>query len=122
MRTYLLPVIALLLLALAGPALATDGVAEINHTCAAQTGCFSGDSAGYPVTITQPGSYRLTSNLIVPDENTSGILVSTSDVGIDLNNFAIIRSGCKGRTTNCTPPWGRDRGWTYLRHRITVFR
>ncbi len=38
MRTYLLPLIALLLLALAGPALATDGVAEINHTCAAQTG------------------------------------------------------------------------------------
>ncbi len=47
MRTYLLPLIALLLLALAGPALATDGVAEINHTCAAQTGCFSADTAGY---------------------------------------------------------------------------
>ena len=63
MRIFLLPLIALLLLALAGPALAVDGVVEINQTCAVQTGCFSGDTAGYPVTITQPGSYRLTSNL-----------------------------------------------------------
>ena len=51
MRIFLLALIALLLLALARPALATDGVAEINHTCAAQTGCFRGDTAGYPVTI-----------------------------------------------------------------------
>ncbi len=51
MRPYLPPLYALLLLALAGPALAVDGVLEINHTCATQTGCFSGDTAGYPVTI-----------------------------------------------------------------------
>jgi len=38
MRTRLPPLIALLLLTLAGPALATDGVLEINHTCAVQTG------------------------------------------------------------------------------------
>ncbi len=81
MRTYLLPLYALLLLALAGPALATDGVAEINHTCATQTGCFSGDTAGYPVTIGEAGSYLLTSNLIVPDKNTDGIKLSPSDVG-----------------------------------------
>ena len=34
MRTYLLPLYALLLLALAGPALAIDGVLEINQACA----------------------------------------------------------------------------------------
>lgn len=90
-------------LAVVGPAIATDGVIEINQTCAVQTGCFIGDGAGYPIKITEPGSYRLTSNLIIPDENTDGIIISTSDVGIDLNNFAIIRSGCEGATTNCTP-------------------
>ncbi len=39
MRTCLLAVIAPILLALAGPAFATDGVAEINHTCAVNMGC-----------------------------------------------------------------------------------
>ena len=100
----------LLFLALTTPALATDGVLEINQTCAVQTGCFGGDTAGLPVTITTPGSYRLTSNLIVPDENTSGILVSTNDVGIDLNNFAIIRSGCENATTSCVPTSGTGSG------------
>ena len=30
---------------------ASDGVLEINQTCATQTGCFPGDSAGFPVTL-----------------------------------------------------------------------
>ncbi len=52
MHSMLIP---LILLALAAPSLATDGVAEINHTRAAQTGCFGGDTAGYPVTIDGSG-------------------------------------------------------------------
>ena len=93
-------------------ALASDGVAEINHTCAVLTGCFAGDTAGYPVTIDgQAGrSYRLTSDLIVPDENTDGIAVDSSDVAIDLNGFAIIRSGCESATSNCTPTSGTGSG------------
>ncbi|MBW1882770.1 MAG: right-handed parallel beta-helix repeat-containing protein [Deltaproteobacteria bacterium] len=112
MRTYLLPLYALLFLALARPAFAVDGVLEINQTCAVQTGCFSGDTAGYPVTIdgTAGRSYRLTGDLIVPDENTSGIVVSTSDIGIDLNNFTITRSGCEGAATDCTPASGFGTG------------
>ncbi len=104
MRTYLLPVYALLLLALAGPAVAVDGVLEINETCAVSTGCFSGDTAGYPVTIggSAGRSYRLTGDLIVPDVNTTGIRVSTSSVTIDLNGFEIVRFACVGVTTNCT--------------------
>src|SRR5262245_32414033 len=35
---------------------ASDGVLEINQTCAA-VGCFQGDSAGFPVTINSAGSY-----------------------------------------------------------------
>ncbi len=93
-------------------ATAVDGVIEINQTCAAQTGCFSGDTAGFPVTIdgSAGGSYRLTGDLIVPDENTSGIVVSTTDIGIDLNNFTIIRSGCEGATRDCTPALGTGSG------------
>src|SRR5262245_22568311 len=39
-----------------------------------------------PVTISQPGSYRLSSNLNVPS-NTNGIEISSNDVTIDLNGF-----------------------------------
>ena len=83
--------LTLLAVCLASPALATDGVLEINQTCADSTGCFSGDAPGLPVTIDGSAgrSYRLTSDLTVPDENTDGISISTNDVGIDLNNFAI---------------------------------
>jgi hypothetical protein len=66
----------LLAAAVASRALASDGVLEINHSCAtAAGGCFPGDTAGYPVQITQPGSYRLTSNLAVP-ASTNGIEVT----------------------------------------------
>jgi hypothetical protein len=87
---------ALALPLLAAPALAVDGVREINHTCATTTGCFTGDTMGYPVTITVPGSYRLTSNLTLADAYTDGIVVATADVGIDLNGFAITG------VTNCS--------------------
>ena len=75
---------------LARLALATDGVLEINQACAASaTGCFPGDAAGLPVTITQSGSYRLTGDLTVPNLNTTAIDVESDDVSIDLKGFAI---------------------------------
>lgn len=67
---------------------AVDGVLEINAACAA-SGCFAGDAAGLPVTLTAPGSYRLTSSLILPDADTTGIYVQADDVSIDLNGFSI---------------------------------
>lgn len=95
-----------------GVAFAGDGVLEINQTCAVQTGCFAGDGAGFPVTIngTAGRSYLLTSDLVVPNENTDGIVVDASDIGIDLNNFAIIAAACVGATTNCTPTSGTGSG------------
>lgn len=102
---------ALLGLALAAPALASDGQLEIHQSCAAGNGCFPGDSAGFPVTITASGSYRLTSNLVVPDENTDGVVVSASFVTVDLNDFVI--SGpvsCTAPSVVCTPSAGTGSG------------
>ncbi len=75
---------------LAAPALAVDGVIEINQARALKGGITPGDTPGFPVTISVSGSYRLTSNLTVPDASTSGIVVTVNEVTIDLNGFAIV--------------------------------
>jgi hypothetical protein len=69
---------------------AVDGLVLIdqNHALAGNT--TPGDAPGFPVTISQPGSYRLTGNLIVPDVNTTAIQVTAENVTIDLNGFSII--------------------------------
>lgn len=102
----------LILLAFVWPvsALAADGVLEINQSCAA-VGCFSGDSAGLPVTVQATGSYRLTSNLLVPDATTDGIKVSAHGVSIDLNGFEILGPvTCSGNPPVCTPSTGSGSG------------
>src|SRR5215472_16787685 len=85
---------------IASSAYAVDGVLEINQVCATGPGCFPGDSAGLPVTITTAGSYRLTSNLTVPNATTDGIDVNADNVTIDLNGF-IILGPCVG--SPCSP-------------------
>lgn len=96
--------IALLAALSAAPAArASDGALEIHRACVA-TGCFPGDSPGFPVEITQSGSYLLTSDLRVPDENTTAILSSGERVSIDLGGFSI--SGvteCGGVPLVCSP-------------------
>lgn len=90
--------------------LAADGALEINESCAVQTGCFAGDALGYPVTISQPGSYVLSGNLVIPDVNQTAILVSADQVSIDLNDFAIIQSTCVGVFFSCRPTSGVGTG------------
>jgi hypothetical protein len=75
--------------AAAFPASAVDGVAEINQTCAVQSGCFPGDAAGFPVTVAAPGRYRLTSNLTNLDSNLKTIELQANLIDIDLNGFTI---------------------------------
>lgn len=90
MRPTLARVFMMMFLTLASPALAVDGVIEINQACAA-TGCFAGDAPGFPVTITTSGSYRLTSNLLRSPASTA-LIIETSDgtnVAIDLNDFVV---------------------------------
>lgn len=76
-------------LGLAAPLLASDGVLQINQACATNEGCFPGDSPGFPVTITQPGSYRLTGDLTVSANGVSGITISSDSVALDLGGFTI---------------------------------
>lgn len=103
--------VSLLCLLLAGAAFADDGVLEINQSCAVNTGCLAGDTAGFPVTISSAGSYRLTGSLTVPDENTDGILISASSVGIDLNGFEIAGpTSCINSPLTCTPATGSGTG------------
>lgn len=104
------------LLLLPSISFAVDGVLEINQLCATTSGCFAGDSAGFPVTISSAGSYRLTGNLNVTDlpdpEDITAIAVSAVNASIDLNGFTI--SGpvfCTGSTvTSCSPSDGLGHG------------
>ena len=86
------------LIGLAQVAQAVDGVREISQSCVA-AGCSDvpGDTAGWPVTISEAGSYRLTSNLVVPNQNTDAIQITTGGIALDLNRFAILG------TNSCTP-------------------
>ena len=84
------------------PALwAADGVIEINQAAVEANG-------GFPYVIREPGSYILTGNLTVPDENTTAIQVQADDVTLDLNGFAIQCSDSDG--ASCDQPSTSDNG------------
>ena len=75
-----------------GAVLAANGALEINQACA-QVGCFTGDTPGFPVTITGAAgsSYLLTSDLDLSSAGSgiSGVVISGSYITLDLNGFAI---------------------------------
>jgi hypothetical protein len=79
----ILAVLAMVLIS--ASAFAVDGIVLINQASAIAGG-------GFPYTITQPGSYRLSGNLTVPP-GAHGILIATDNVTIDLNGFAIMGTG-----------------------------
>jgi hypothetical protein len=114
---------SLLFLALATPVLAVDGVLEINQTCAVLTGCIDnsgdiGDTPGFPVNIEIPGSYILTSNLVVSDPNTSGLFIAAAPVTIDLNGFEIqgpVNCISLGSTLTCDAGTGRGIRSSFVR-------
>jgi len=78
----------LLMIGAAGPAFAVDGVIEINHAKAVAGGVTPGDGPGYPVTISEWGSYRLTGNLY-PSPSQDAIDIPAEHVTLDLNGFTI---------------------------------
>lgn len=84
--------VAAALLALTGSASAQ---ATIDHKKALAGNVTPGDTAGYPITLSVPGHYKLMSNLMVPNGMT-GVKIMADGVTLDLNGFAVI----SGR--NCT--------------------
>jgi hypothetical protein len=72
-------------------------VIEINQACAVQTGCHPDDTPGFPVRIPAGASYRLTSDLVVGDGNTTAIQgfvpagqpLQNGSATLDLGGFSI---------------------------------
>ena len=84
---------------------AVDGVVLIDQAKALAGGVTPGDGPGFPVYINQPGSYRLSGNLTVPDADTTAISIFGSNVTLDLNGFSILGpTVCTyNPTLTCTP-------------------
>lgn len=79
-----------------------DGVVQIDQNRALAGGVTGGDGPGFPVTISESGSYRLSGNLIVPDVNTTAIQITADSVTLDLNGFSILGPAvCAVRPTIC---------------------
>src|SRR5262245_5267299 len=88
--------LSFLLNLVASDARAVDGVVEINQARALAGGVTPGDDPGYPVTITQAGSYRLTGSLSNPIGQ-SAILINSIDVTLDLGGFEVASTNvCSG--------------------------
>jgi hypothetical protein len=91
-KSLWIPFAAMAVLTMAvGPkgAYAVDGIILIDQNRALAGNITPGDAPGFPISITQPGSYRLSGNLTVPAA-TNGIEISASNVTIDLNGFSLL--------------------------------
>jgi hypothetical protein len=73
-----------------GGSTGSNGPIAIDQARAEAGAVTSGDAAGFPVTLSQPGSYRLMSNLTVPDANTTAIVITSPNVTLDFNGFAVM--------------------------------
>jgi parallel beta-helix repeat protein len=87
------------------------GKIEVNDERARSGGVTPGDTPGYPVTISEPGSYVLTGNL-APSGSADGIVIAAgvSNVTLDLAGFAIVGPVVCTRavsSTTCTGTAGR---------------
>jgi len=81
---------------------AADGVVLIDQKTAAKGDVTLMDTPGFPVTISEPGSYRLNSNLVVPDAGTTAIQITADNVTLDLAGFSIIGPNtCTPNPTQC---------------------
>jgi parallel beta-helix repeat protein len=71
-------------------AYAVDGQRKISQT----------PSTTFPIVINQPGSYVLTSNLVVTDPNVNAIEITDSHITLDLNGHMIRGPNLEGGTGN----------------------
>ena len=97
-----------------------DAVA-IDQARAEAGGVAHGDAPGFPVTLSQPGTYRLTGNLHVADANTHAIEITADRVTLDLNGYSITGpvtcGGSNPAALLCTPSTGNGMG-VYAWNRI----
>lgn len=104
-------IFALLALILSRPSWAVDGVILIDQNKALAGNVTPGDAPGFPVSITRSGSYRLSSDLVVADADTTAIDITgaAGSVTVDLNGFSILGPvTCTGSSagnpvTTCSP-------------------
>jgi hypothetical protein len=83
----------LLSLALIEPSSAAqENEITINQNKAVAGGVTPGDAAGFPITLSKPGRYVLTSNLY-PPPGKNGIVITAFDVTIDFNGFLLQGGG-----------------------------
>ena len=96
----------LIVLGFASETWAAPGVIEINQVRALAGGVTAGDAAGFPVTISTPGSYQLTGNLdltAVTPATTTAIEVTSEHVTLDLGGHEIAGSvTCSGTPLTCS--------------------
>jgi hypothetical protein len=112
LRTLLLLFLLLLLTGTVGStAWAREGRLEINQACVS-SGCFPGDSAGFPVTVTSTTgvtSIVLTGDLEVTDPSQTAISLVVEHATLDLNGFTIagpVTCTGSGSTRTCDPGAG----------------
>lgn len=88
----------------ATPALAQTapgGVITIDQARAEAGGITPGDTPGFPVTISQPGSYRLSGNLNVGGPGITAVHITANHVTLDLDGFSVIGvMSCTGSSPN----------------------
>ncbi len=92
-----------------GPANAVDGVIEINQDKVDAGGVSFFDGPGFPVTITEQGSYRLTGNLTSSDTGVNAIEIGSGEVTFDLNGFSISGPGHLGSAHGINSTQGNIR-------------
>jgi len=84
----------------------------IDQAKAVAGGITPGDAPGFPITLSLPGSYKLTSSLQAP-AGVSAIVITASGVTLDLNSFDIRGTNpCTGwgTTIKCNIAAGPDQG------------
>jgi hypothetical protein len=87
-----------LFIALAAAALIFGAIAN------AQTQINQANIGSFPYTISKPGSYILTSNLSVTAANTSAIVISASNVTLNLNGY-MINGPLQCTNASCNNAW-----------------
>jgi len=113
--------LVLALLIAAQSALAGEGVVLITQADAVAGGVTAGDTPGFPVTISSSGSYRLASDLVVTSITETGVSITSTDVSLDLNGFAILGPvTCTGEGSSILCVNGMGWGIHSTNERISV--